>query len=66
HSFNSGTLYVEIWKDGTYQESLSKELKTNTSATIDMSGLTDKYSYYTFKVVYLYKIDWWSFWNDGS
>lgn len=66
HSFNSGTLYVEIWKDGTYQESLSTELKTNTSATIEMSGLTDKYSYYTFKVVYLYKIDWWSFWNNGS
>lgn len=66
HSFGAGTLYVEIWKDGNHQETLSKELKTNTSSTINMEGLTDKYGYYTFRVIYLYRIDWWSFWNNGS
>ena len=66
HSFSSGTLYVYIYKDGEYKTEKSVELKTNTSATIDLSGLTDTYSYYTFKVVYKYKIHWTSFWNKGE
>ncbi len=66
HSFGTGTLYVEIWKDGVHQETKETGLSSNSSASINLEGMSDKYGSFTFKVVYLYRVDWWSFWNDGS
>ncbi|MBR1984666.1 MAG: hypothetical protein IKA31_02910 [Clostridia bacterium] len=66
HNFGEGKLYVEIWKDGTHQETFEKSLGTSSSSTIDLSGLTDKYSYYSFRVVYLYRVHWWSWGNTGN
>lgn len=66
HSQTEGTLYVEIYKDGELKETLSTRLWQNETQEIEMSHLTEKYQYYTFKIIYKYKIHWVWLWNNGD
>lgn len=66
HNLQSATLYCHIYQDGSYMESLSVNLPAGSTATIDLSGINNKYSYYTFQISYRYLISWFSIWGANG
>ena len=66
HWLNSNTLYVDIYKGGTWKETLSANLSDNSTASIDLSGMVAKYGAYSFIITYKYEIGWQNWPNSGK
>ena len=59
-------MYVDIYKGGTWKETLSANLSDNSTASIDLSGMVAKYGAYSFIITYKYEIGWQNWPNSGK
>lgn len=56
HDIRESILSIEVFKDGALKETILTPLKENSSSTITMDTLNEKYGYYQFRIIFRYKI----------